>query len=115
MNEYIALFSKRIFACLLIAVTAGATSHVVAQETSPQTTVVERTPSWTQGTMSMQDLAKRAHEGEELLQKLQTDFQRQMQAILDGSGNSGDKAKMRAINQRFVEAASTTGAPAVRI
>jgi len=98
MNKYIALFFIRIFACLLIAVTAGATSHVVAQETSPQTGVVERTPSWTQGTMSMQDLANRAHEGEELLQKLQTDFQRQMQAILDGSGNSGDKAKQRAIN-----------------
>ena len=98
MNKYIALLFKRVFAFSLIAVTLGATSDVVAQEANTEAAAVEGTPSWTEGTMSMQDLANRAHTGEELLQELQTDYQRQMQTILDDPGNSGNKAKMRAIN-----------------
>ena len=98
MNKYIALLFKRVFVFSLIAVTLDATSDVVAQEANTQSAAVERTPSWTEGTMSMQDLANRAHKGEELLQELQTDYQRQMQTIFDDPGIRGDKAKMRAIN-----------------
>ncbi len=98
MNKYIALLFKRVFVFSLIAVTLGATFDVVAQEANTQSAAVERTPSWTEGTMSMQDLANRAHKGEELLQELQTDYQRQMQTIFDDPEIRGDKAKMRAIN-----------------
>ena len=101
MNKYIALLFKRVFAFSLIAVTLAAASDIVAQETSTQTAVGERTPSWTEGTMSMQDLANRAHKGEELLQQLQTDYQRQMQTIFDDPGISGDKLFSRTLVIKF--------------
>ena len=61
MNKYIALLFKRVFVFSLIAVTLDATSDVVAQEANTQSAAVGRTPSWTEGTMSMQDLANIAH------------------------------------------------------
>lgn len=92
------LYSGLLFRAVIFVGAANALLSY-AQGGDDPSGVVERSPSWTSGTMSMQELASRAHEGQERLLRLESEYQIKMQAILDDTGSLGNRGRQRAINQ----------------